>query len=186
LKAQYREELDSLREEVARLISLLEQALTSKSEETKFSAQPDSILANPQNLGVNKVSFESQMATYSQFSQPTYPIKTSSTIDFIVKECQKDKMVKEDGLEKLVALEQSMRAFEGTSLHDHIKAVEMCLVPNVIISKNFRVFEFVKYIRTQCSITHLNAYCNKMVEVVYDKKLLIHFFQDYLSDAAFT
>jgi len=44
-------------------------------------------------------------------------------------------MVKEDGLYKLVALEQRIRAFERTSLHDHIKAVEMCLVPNVIIPK---------------------------------------------------
>ena len=44
-------------------------------------------------------------------------------------------MVRENGLEKLVALEQRIRAFEGTSLHDHIKAVEMCLVPNVIILK---------------------------------------------------
>jgi hypothetical protein len=79
-----------------------------------------------------------------------------------------------------------MRAFEGTSLHDHIKAVEMCLVPNVIIPKNFRVSEFVKYTRTQCPITHLNAYCNKIVEVVYDEKLLIHFFQDSLSDVALT
>ena len=45
-------------------------------------------------------------------------------------------MVRENGLEKLVALEQRIRAFEGTSLHDHIKAVEMCLVPNMIIPKN--------------------------------------------------
>jgi DNA-binding XRE family transcriptional regulator len=51
LKAQYREELDSFREEVARFISLLKQTLGSKFEEAKFSAQPNSILANPQNLG---------------------------------------------------------------------------------------------------------------------------------------
>jgi hypothetical protein len=37
LKAQYREELDSFREEVAWFISLLKQALGSKSEKAKFS-----------------------------------------------------------------------------------------------------------------------------------------------------
>jgi hypothetical protein len=89
-------------------------------------------------------------------------------------------------LDKWVALEQRLRAFEGTSLHDHIKAVEMCLVPNLVIPKKFRVPEFIKYTRTQCPVTHLKAYCNKMTEVVYDEKLLIHFFQDSLSDVVLT
>jgi len=103
-----------------------------------------------------------------------------------MKESQKNKMVKEDGMDKWAALEQRLRAFEGTSLHDHIKATEMCLVPNVVIPKKFRVPEFVKYTGTQCLITHLKAYCNKMAEVVHDEKLLIHFFQDSLSDVAIT
>jgi hypothetical protein len=65
-----------------------------------------------------------------------------------------------------------------------VKVAKMCLVPNVVIPKKFRVPEFVKYTGTQCPITHLKAYYNKMVEVVDDEKLLIHFFQDSLSDAA--
>jgi hypothetical protein len=60
----------------------------------------------------------------------------SSTIDFTVKESQNEKMVKEDGLEKLVALEKKMRAFKGTNLYDPIKVVEMCLVPNMVIPKS--------------------------------------------------
>jgi len=70
------------------------------------------------------------------------------TIDFIVKEFQKNKMVKEDGLEKLVALEEKMMTVARTNLYDPIKAVEMCLMPNVVISKKFRVPEFIKYTRT--------------------------------------
>jgi hypothetical protein len=88
-------------------------------------------------------------------------MRTPLTIDSIEKESQKSKMVKEDGLNKLVALEQMMRAFEGIRLYDPIKAAKMCLVPNVVIPKKFRVPEFVKYIGTQCLITHLKAYCNK-------------------------
>ena len=72
----------------------------------------------------------------------------SSTIDFTMKKSQKDKMVREDDLDKLVVLEQMMMAFEGTSLHDHIKTTEMCLVPNVIIPINFIVHEFVRYTGT--------------------------------------
>ena len=32
-------------------------------------------------------------------------------------------------------------------------------------------------------MTHLKSYCNKMTEVVHDKKLLMHFFQDSLNRA---
>jgi hypothetical protein len=72
----------------------------------------------------------------------------SSTIDLTKKESQKNKMVKEDGLDKWVALEQRLMAFEGSNLYDYIKVVEMCLVPNIVISKKFRVPEFVKYTGT--------------------------------------
>jgi hypothetical protein len=47
----------------------------------------------------------------------------------------------------------------------------MCLVPNVVIPKKFRVLEFIKYTGTQCPVTHLKANCNKIAEVVDDEKL---------------
>jgi len=75
-------------------------------------------------------------------------MKMLFTIDSIKKESQKSKIVKEDSLNKLVALEQRLRAFEGIHLYDPIKAVEMCLVLNVVIPKNFRVPKFVKYTGT--------------------------------------
>ncbi|XP_011013700.1 PREDICTED: uncharacterized protein LOC105117661 [Populus euphratica] len=110
----------------------------------------------------------------------------SSIIDLTIKQSKKNKVVKEDELNKFIALEQRRRAFEGIHLYYPIKAAEMCLVPNVVIPKKFRVPEFIKYTGTQCYITHLKAYCNKMVEVVDDEKLLIHFFQDSLSDISLT
>jgi len=138
---------------------------------------------NPQNLGANGLSSDFQQAMHFQ---PAYPTRMSFSIDSTEKESQKGKMVKEDGLNKLVALEQRLRAFEGIRLYDPIKAAEMCLVPNVVIPKKFKMPEFIKYTGTQCPITHLKAYCNKMAEVVDDEKLLIHFFQDSLSDTALT
>jgi hypothetical protein len=178
--------VDNLKEEVARLTSLLEQALREKSGKTTHIAQPEPMLVipfNPPNLGANGLSFDFQQAMHFQ---PAYPTRMSFTINSIEKESQKSKMVKEDDLNKLVALEQRLRAFEGIHLYDPIKAIEMCLVPNVVIPKKFRVPEFVKYMGTQCPITHLKAYYNKMVEVGDDEKLLIHFFQDSLSGAALT
>lgn len=57
-----------------------------------------------------------------------------------------------------------------------MKAIEMCLVPNIMVPKKFKVLEFAKYTSTQYPMTHLKVYCNKMTEVIRDKKLLIHFF----------
>jgi len=186
LEAQHQKEVDNLKEEVTRITSLLEQVLRNKSGKATLIAQPEDMHVthfDPQNLGANRVSSEFQQPMHFQ---PAYPARVSSTIDSIEKEYQKGKVVKEDDLNKFIALEQRMRAFEGIHLYDPIKAVEMCLVPNVVIPKNFRVPEFVKYTGTQCPITHLKAYCNKMAEVVEDEKLLIHFFQDSLSGTALT
>ena len=97
-------------------------------------------------------------------------------VDLTMEEFEKDKVLEEDGLKKLAAIEERMRAIKWNNLYDPIKAAEMCLVPNMVIPKKFRVLEFVKYTGTQCPITHLRTYCNKMAEVVHDEKLLIHFF----------
>jgi len=138
---------------------------------------------DPQNLGANGVSSEFQQAIHFQ---PAYPSRISSTIDSTEKESQKGKMVKEEGLKKWTALEERIRAVEGNHLCDLVKAINMCLVPNIVIPKKFRVPEFIKFTGAQCPVTHLKAYCNKMAEVVDDDKLLIHFFQDSLSGAALT
>jgi hypothetical protein len=85
--------------------------------------------------------------------------------------------------DKMAALEARIRAIEGVDLYDPVRAAEMCLVPNVVVPKKFRVPEFIKYTGTKCPITHLKSYCNKMAVVVHDEKLLMHFFQDSLSGA---
>jgi len=60
-KLNTEKEMESLREEVARLTSLLEHALRSKPEEEKFTGQLEHMLTNPHNLKTNEVS---QHATY--------------------------------------------------------------------------------------------------------------------------
>ena len=78
-------------------------------------------------------------------------------------------------------LEARIRAIEGADLYDPVKTVEMCLVPNVVVLKKFRILDFIKYTGMQCPVTYLKSYCNKMAEVVHDKELLMHFFQDSLN-----
>ena len=119
--------MDNLKEEVARLTSLLKQALRDKSEKATLITQPEDMHVShfdPQNLGANRVSSEFQQAMNFQ---PAHPLRMSFTIDSTENKYQKGKMVKEDDLNKFIALEQRMRAFEGIHLYDPIKAVEMCL-----------------------------------------------------------
>ncbi|XP_073262693.1 uncharacterized protein [Populus alba] len=116
---------------------------------------------------------------HSMLSAPTPPV-----INPFANESHKTKSSNGIGQDKMVALEARIRAIEGVDLYDPVRASEMCLVPNVVVPKKFCVPEFIKYARTQCPMTHLKSYCNKMVEVVHDEKLLMHFFQDSLSGAA--
>jgi hypothetical protein len=40
----------------------------------------------------------------------------------------------------------------------------------MVVPKMFYVPDFIKYTGTQCPVTHLKSYYNKMVEVVHDEK----------------
>ena len=91
--------------------------------------------------------FEPQHAAPFALTQSTYPLRAPHTV-LTEEEPQRNKIVEENGHEKLAALEERMKAIEGNSLYDPVKAAEMCLVPNVVIPRTFRVPEFVKYTGT--------------------------------------
>jgi len=85
---------------------------------------------------------------------------------------------------KLSTLEERLRVVEGNVWYDSIRATEVCLVPNIIVPKDFRISNFIKYTGLECLNTDLRSYYNKMVEVIRDNKLLIYFFQDSLAGSA--
>jgi len=105
LEAQHQKKVDNLKEEVARLTSLLEQALRDKSGKATLITQPEPMLVNPfnpQNLGANGLLADFQQAMRFQ---PAYPTRMLFTIDSTENESQKGKMVKQDDLNKFIALE---------------------------------------------------------------------------------
>ncbi|XP_073262690.1 uncharacterized protein [Populus alba] len=106
------------------------------------------------------------------------------TVNLAIDEPHRMKLSEYVNYDKLTALEERLKAVEGADLYDPVHAAEMCLVPNVVVPKEFRVPEFIKYTGTESPVTHLKSYCNKMTELVNDEKLLIHFFQDSLSGSA--
>jgi hypothetical protein len=98
-----------------------------------------------------------------------------AVIDPFANESHKTKSSNDIDQDKMAALEARIRVIEGVDLYDLVRATEMCLVPNVVVPKKFCVPEFIKYTGTQCPMTHLISYYNKMTEVVHDEKLLMHF-----------
>jgi len=170
---------------VARLTSLLEQTLRNASGEGP---------SNRSNIFVQTPTMAQPEETMSEHGQkpphnPTFVHSMPSApapavIDPFANESHKTKSSNGIDQDKMTALEARIRAIEGVDLYDLVQAAEMCLVPNVVVPKKFRVPEFIKYTGTQCPMTHLKSYCNKMTEIVHDEKLLMHFFQDSLSGAA--
>jgi len=179
-EAHFQEELDSLKDSVPRLTSLLEQALRNTSGEGP-STRPATFPANqPEEI----IGEHAQEPRHNPaFVQSTTPAPTPAVADAFTNESHKTKPSDDIDQDKMVALEARIRAIEGVDLYDPLRAAEICLVPNVVVPKKFQVPEFIKYTGTQCPITHLKSYCNKMVEVVHNEKLLKHFFQDSLSGA---
>ncbi|XP_050897219.1 uncharacterized protein LOC127104043 [Lathyrus oleraceus] len=89
----------------------------------------------------------------------------------------------EDAVEgQIQALSKKLNALQGKYIFGK-NACEMCLVSNVRVPAKFKVPEFKKYKGSTCPQTHLVMYCRKMASYVDDGKLLIHYFQDYLSGA---
>ena len=56
-------------------------------------------------------------------------------------------------------------------------AIELSLVPDVIIPHKFKMLDFVKYNRSTCLRAHMTIFCQKMVDHTGNDMLLIHFFQ---------
>jgi hypothetical protein len=166
---------------VARLTRLLEQTLRNASSEGPSDRPAIFATAQPEET----LSEHGQEPPYNPtFVHSRPPAPAPAVIYPFANESHKTKSSNDIDQDKVRALEARIRAIEGVDLYDPIWAAEMCLVPNVVIPKKFCVPEFLKYTGTQCPMTHLKSYCNKMAEVVYDEKLLMHFLQDSLSGVA--
>jgi hypothetical protein len=81
------------------------------------------------------------------------------------------------------ALEERLKVVEGFNAYG-LDAMDMCLVPDVVIPPKFNVPDFEKYKGNQCPRNHLKMFCRKMAAYTTNEKLMIHVFQDSLSGAS--
>ena len=157
--AHFQEELESLKTSVARLTSLLEQTLRNTSGEgpsnppVTFNQIPT--IAQPEE----RMSEHGQEPQHNPtFVQSATPAPAPAVMDAFANESHKAKSSDSLDQEKIAALEARIKVIEGVDLYDPVRAAEMCLVPNVVVPKKFRVPDFIKYSGTQCPMTHLKSY----------------------------
>lgn len=81
------------------------------------------------------------------------------------------------------AFQKEIQALWGKDLFGN-DAHDMCLVPNVKILHKFKTLDFEKYKGNSCPLSHLVMYALKMSTQIDNHQLLIHYFQDSLTDAA--
>jgi hypothetical protein len=184
LESHYQTELESVKNEVSRLTDLLGQLLRAKNGEGTSAQQLEGAPAahipqTSQNQGANS-------ANGQQFVPitPILPTHTPVTVDLTAEGTPDNRSPNLMDQDKLFALEERLRAVEGNDWFDPMRAAEVCLVPNIVVPKDFRIPEFIKYTGLECPNTHLRSYCNKMAKVIRDDKLLIYFFQDSLAGSA--
>ena len=181
LESRYQSELESVKNEVSRMTNLLEQLLKEKIGEGTSTQPATGSLAShiptaSSILGADSVA--------KQHYAPAIPIRsahTPPTVDLTTdgpSESRSSSFISQD---KISTLEERLRAIEGNDWFDPTRAAEVCLVPNIVVPKDFMVPEFTKYTCLECPNTQLRSYCNKMAEVIHDDKMLIYFFQDSLS-----
>lgn len=84
---------------------------------------------------------------------------------------------------KVKAIEEKLKSMKSTDALG-LDAVEICLVPGVVIPTKFKVKDFEKYNGNSDPRTHIRAYSRKMDVYSNDDRMLMHFFQDSLSGAS--
>ncbi|XP_039009802.1 uncharacterized protein LOC120138397 [Hibiscus syriacus] len=72
----------------------------------------------------------------------------------------------------------------GQDSQEGIDAVELSLVPDLVLPPKFKMHEFEKYEGKTCPSAHLTMFCRKMTGFVRDDSLLIYYFQASLTESA--
>ncbi|XP_050920257.1 uncharacterized protein LOC127137893 [Lathyrus oleraceus] len=80
-------------------------------------------------------------------------------------------------------LEKRLKAIEGQDIVE-LNALDMCLIPGLVIPPKFKVPEFEKYKGDSCPKHHLVMFCRKMTSHAHNDKLMIHCFQNSLTGAS--
>ena len=82
---------------------------------------------------------------------------------------------KDETQQKVSWIEERLKAIEGNSLIKGMDALELSLVPDVVIPYKFKMPDLVKYNRSTCPKAYMTMFFRKIVRLTGDDKLLIHY-----------
>ena len=71
-------------------------------------------------------------------------------------------------------LDEKLKKIEGVNDPRIVDPRELCLVPDLVISSEFKILKFEKYDGTKCTENHLATYCHEMAGLTHNEELLIH------------
>ena len=80
--------------------------------------------------------------------------------------------------------EERLKAVEDRNAFKGVNLDELNLAPDLVMPPGFKTPKFEKYDESTCPEMHLVMYCNKMVGHTHNEKLLIHIFQESLTETA--
>ena len=83
--------------------------------------------------------------------------------------------------QKVNLIEERLKVIEGNNSIKGMGAIELSLIPYVVISHKFKMPDFVKYNGSSCPRAHMTRFCQKMAGHTGNDKLLIHCFQESLT-----
>ena len=84
---------------------------------------------------------------------------------------------------KFELIKERLKAVEGSDVYGLVDSRTMSLVPDLVLPPKFKVPTFDKYDGTKCPSAHLYMYYRKMIGYTSNDKLLIHCFQDSLTES---
>ena len=78
--------------------------------------------------------------------------------------------------QKVNLIEERLKAIEGNSSIKGMDAIELSLVPDMVIPYKFKMHDFVKYNESSCLRAYMTMFYRKMAAYTRNDKLLIHCF----------
>ena len=76
--------------------------------------------------------------------------------------------------QKVNLIEERLKVIEGNNSIKGMGAIELSLIPYVVISHKFKMPDFVKYNGSTYPKAHMMMFCRKMSRHMGNDKLLIH------------
>ncbi|CAL5185633.1 unnamed protein product [Lathyrus oleraceus] len=164
-------DVDSMKNQIDQLVEAMI-ALEKRKDNIQQTAVVENVIPGPVNGPTQPQLVRTQVD--NSIVQERHVVQDSSRHDDVEYHSFAFSMPDSHGTSLVVNAEQPQDTLE-------LNALDMCLVPGLVIPVKFKAPEFEKYKGDGCPKHHLVMFCRKMTSHAHDDKLMIHCFQDSLT-----